>query len=215
MQAADQLVTEGGRAAVSLRTVAEQVTKGARGRRVTHTAAFAHVGGQLELLTHVAVKRWMELVASLSVVASERGTFTPADRLVALGSSYRRFAVEHPHHFRLMYDEEIWREVERRSVGAAPNALVAADGTKVHKFRHPELLDEFLGARDAAFAFFVEAVIEGINDGSLRADVAPVHMARAVASLSHGLAMEALDERLPEAEVVPLLELVVGGLRRR
>jgi hypothetical protein len=39
-------------------------------------------------------------------------------------------------------------------------------------------------------------------------------MARSVAALAHGLAMEALDERLPDGEVRAILQIAVEGLNK-
>ena len=60
---------------------------------------------------------------------------------------------------------------------------------------------------------FVAAVAEGIRVGVLRSDGSLMLIARSVAALAHGLAMEALDERLPEGEVRPILQIAVAGLR--
>ena len=80
-------------------------------------------------------------------------------------------------------------------------------------FKQPQALERVRERRDEAFGMFVAAVAEGIRAGALRSDGSLMLMARSVAALAHGLAMEALDERLPEGEVRPILQIAVEGLR--
>lgn len=195
VDAAEALLRTGGRAAVTLRAVAAHVPKGdGSARPVTHTAAMAHVSGVTELLAHVAAQSWEQLAATLD---AECTVEAPA-RLQALAIAYRAFALAHPHHFRLMYDEALWRACE------APQ--------EAH-FKQPALLDRIVNARNAAFGAFARAVHDGIASGTLRADRSPYVMARALAALSHGLAMEALDERLPDHEVADIVALALDALR--
>ena len=185
VQAADQLIADGGRSAVSLRAVAARVPKQpGQERAVTHTAAMAHVSAAW----------WERLAGELGAVCAA----SPVERLVALGGAYRQFAVEHAHHFRLLYDESMWRACEE------PDAA---------GFKQGVLLDRIVAARDAAFGAFVRAVRDGTCDGTLRNDCSVYVMARVMASLSHGLAMEALDERLPSDDARDVLGLGVDGLR--
>jgi len=195
VQAADTLIADGGRSAVTLRAVAAHVPKGEEpSRPVTHTAAMAHVSGVTELLAHVSAQWWERLAAALHAECEANAP----SRLQALAVTYRAFATAHPHHFRLMYDEALWRACE------APHDA---------RFKQPALLDRIVAARDAAFGAFTRAVHDGVHDGSLRQDRAPYLMARTIASLAHGLAMEALDERLPEHEVAAILALALEALR--
>lgn len=194
MNAADALLASGGRAAVTLRAVATYAPKGDDDAApVTHTAAMAHVSGVLELLAHVSAKHWERLAEILDTVLIP----SPPERLRALVADYRAFALAHPHHFRLMYDEAIWRAIE------APDDA---------GFKQPALLDRIVAARDVAFGSFARAVHDGVHQGSLRGDRSPYVMARAIASLAHGLAMEALDERLPDHEVADIVSLAVEAL---
>ena len=66
---------------------------------------------------------------------------------------------------------------------------------------------------DETFWVLVAVVAEEIRAGALRSDGSLMLMARSVAALAHGLAMEALDERLPEGEVRPILQIAVEGLK--
>ena len=206
VQAATAIVEERGRREVTLRSVAERVT--ADVRRISHTAAFAHVSGQLELLTHVAAGGWARLLDDLGAAAAVEA---PADRLVALGVTYRRFAAAHPNLFRVMYDEEMWARISATApTSSPPTASVTPRG---NGFKQPQVLERVRERRDEAFGMFVAAVAEGIRAGALRSDGSLMLMARSVAALAHGLAMEALDERLPEGEVRPILQIAVEGLK--
>lgn len=213
VRAATAIVEESGRREVTLRSVAERVT--AEVRRISHTAAFAHLSGQLELLTHVAEGGWIRLREEL---AAATGGCAPAERLVELGVVYRRFAVTHANLFRVMYDQEMWERImapaDGREVAAVAGERQGAT-RRSSGFKHPQVLDRVREHRDLTFALFVEAVEEGIREGVFRRDDGLVLMARSIAALAHGLAMEALDEQLPEDEVRPILSLAVDGLQDR
>jgi AcrR family transcriptional regulator len=196
VEAADTLLATGGRAAVTLRAVAAAVPKGdARARPVTHTAAMAHVSGVSELLAHVSARWWERLATELDA-APDAPPDAPS-RLQALVIAYRAFALAHPHHFRLMYDETIWRACETPHDAG---------------FKQTALLERIVDARNAAFGAFARVVMDGVQAGTLRDDRSPYVMARALASLAHGLAMEALDERLPEHEVADIVALALDAL---
>jgi len=212
VEAAEALVESEGRRLVTLRGVAEHVS--ALGRSVTHTAAFAHVGGQLELLAYVAANWWGKLAAELASTAPEASA---PRRLVSLGVKYREFAASHPRQFRVMYDEEIWEQIEahRDAARALLNDTVTDQPVRAPRFHNLQVLGKVAAGRNAAFACFVEAAAAGVRSGSLRQDVDAELIARSIASLSHGLAMEALDERLPSDDLYPILELAVDGLSSR
>lgn len=199
--AADALVTAGGVGSVTLRAVASRVKP-----EVSHTAAMAHVGSIPDLLAYVALRWWEKLVARLVEAGA---SLPPHKRLVAYGLSYRDFAVANPQHFRLMYDERIWR-----AINPLPRAENGASSPAAPKgFKYAKVLYSTRNARDEAYGLFEKAVEDGQRVGSLRLDRPAELMARLVASLSHGLAMEGLDEGLTETEVKPLLEFAVAGMR--
>jgi hypothetical protein len=97
-------------------------------------------------------------------------------------------------------------------------AFTAPDGgesppVRRSTFKQPQILARVREHRDQAFGLFALAVDQGIREGVLR-NASVMLMARSVAALAHGLAMEALDERLPEGEVRPILQIAVDGLTR-
>jgi len=171
----------------------------------------AHVGGQLELLAYVAANWWEKLADELASTAPDA---PGPERLVALGVRYRNFAAEHPRQFRVMYDEEIWQQLElqREAARAILSGTQPSEETRQPRFHNPHVLGKVAAGRNASFACFVDAAIDGVRSGLLRQGVAVDLIARSIASLSHGLAMEALDEHLPIDEVNPILQLAVDGL---
>jgi len=96
---------------------------------------------------------------------------------------------------------------------SAPSAEAGSPPATGGRFKQPQVLTRVRAHRDEAFGMFAEAVAQGIRAGALRSDASVMLMARSVAALAHGLAMEALDERLPEGEVRPILKIAVDGLR--
>lgn len=207
IHAATAIVEERGRREVTLRSVAERVT--ADVRRISHTAAFAHVSGQLELLTHVAAGGWARLLVDLEDAATIPA---PTDRLVELGVRYRHFAAAHPNLFRVMYDEEMWARIGETALPQTEG--VSPPAARRSTFKQPQVLRQVRAHRDQAFGVFALAVDQGIREGVLR-DTSVGLMARSIAALAHGLAMEALDERLPEGEVRPILQIAVDGMTVR
>jgi hypothetical protein len=183
-----------------------------------HTAAFWHAGSHLELMSHVALGRWRQLAADLRDVST--GAARPETRLIKLGTAYRHFSVNNPQHFRLTYQAEIWRAIELHTKlgGGDGPVTLGADGLR---FRDAAVLREIHGTRDEAFGSFESAAREALSSptgatnrrvGTRRSSKRVERIARAVASLSHALAMEALDEQLGDDEVGPVISLVVKKL---
>lgn len=212
IEAAEQLVAETGRREVTLRRIAERVTA-ITGDSVTHTAAFAHVGGQLELLAHVSQRWWSRLADELRE-RSRAGS--PERQLAELALHYRDFAVRHPRQFRVMYDEEIWQQIEARQVtmrSVRERAAYELPQERAHRFHHPEVLDAIVAHRDACLAEFAGAVSAGVERGDFRRDIEPEYLTRSITALAHGLAMEALDEQLAGEDVEPIVMAAISGLR--
>ena len=81
-------------AEISLREVA-------RAANVSHHAPYHHFSDRLGLLKALAERSMADLLQQVRVAA--QGAATPHDALVAGGSAYIRFAVEHPHAFDAVY----------------------------------------------------------------------------------------------------------------
>jgi AcrR family transcriptional regulator len=73
----------------------------ARAADVTHGAPYRHFTGKAELLEALR-DEGAALLLERSTVALERAGDDPRKQVRRLGEAYVRFALEHPHHFRLM-----------------------------------------------------------------------------------------------------------------
>lgn len=95
LAAVDELVREGGAAAVTLRAVARRVG-------VSHAAPAHHFGDKAGLLTAYAAQGLTTLRARLTAAGADaRAAGQP--RLLAMGIAYVTFAVEEPGRFALMF----------------------------------------------------------------------------------------------------------------
>jgi AcrR family transcriptional regulator len=90
LTAAAEAIAEHGVAAVSLRDLARQAG-------VSHAAPAHHFGNKTGLLTALAAEGFERL-------ADELGA---ADGLREMGVAYVRFALDHPAHFRVMFDSDL------------------------------------------------------------------------------------------------------------
>lgn len=202
LEAAGALIEEHGRESVSLRVIANHLK--ATGTPVTHTALLAHFDGLDALLKEVAAAWWDDLADTLE---QARTAHTDAlDQLFAMSAAYVGFAVDHPHRFRLMYDTNLWKDALHEDDDLTGTRLEAG--------------------RDRGFASFVDAVTAAQSSGRLARNIPAVRATRLITSLSHGLAMEFIDERLGEGPFVPapqrrrwqlthaaeLLQLAVRGI---
>lgn len=221
IRAAYQLVVEGGAQAVTLRALVARIPKREGSDEVlSHTAPMAHFGSITEILTEVATLGWQRLLEELTPEG-----VSWVDRLVSLGERYRDFAYRNQLLFRVMYDERIWSAVDEyitHAPGAGRYATKRMAGVPKHSHPLPRFkrLDALLAVRttrDEAFKKFESEVADGQSKRELRGglDCSTEIGARVIASLSHGLAMEAIDEQLKKEEVLPILRLAAEGLRVR
>lgn len=123
-----------------------------------HKAFGSHIG----FLATLAAMQWERATAA----AQGSGT-TPMD--LALGDI--RFAIEHPHRFRLMYEGALWS--------------IATDPAHQGPEREREGLEAMERYRDANYTLF-----EGVMQGRSEREV------RLVAALLTGLSFEFVNERL-------------------
>jgi AcrR family transcriptional regulator len=137
---------------------------------VSRTALYRHFSDKQELLASVAREGFRTLRLSLLAAWEQHGRGRPG--FEAMGDAYFRFAVTHPSHYRVMFG----RYVE--------------SGTT-----DPELMDEGQGA----FQALVDAIVELQRSGDARNDP-PLVVAQFVWSVTHGVAMLAIDGRLGEGE---------------
>jgi AcrR family transcriptional regulator len=90
LTAAAEVIAERGVAAISLRDLARQAG-------VSHAAPAHHFGNKTGLLTALAAEGFARLAEELGA----------ADGLKEMGVAYVRFALDHPAHFRVMFDSDL------------------------------------------------------------------------------------------------------------
>lgn len=96
--AAMQLLERMPAAEISLREVA-------RAANVSHNAPYHHFADRLGLLKAIAERSMADLLDEVRAAAASART--PRTVLIAGGSAYIRFAVEHPHAFDAVYDPTV------------------------------------------------------------------------------------------------------------
>jgi AcrR family transcriptional regulator len=93
---ARRLLIDGGEAAVSLRAVARQMG-------LTPAALYRYVDSHEELMRQLSVDIHDDLIAALETARDETASPAAADRLRAVSRRFRRWALEHPIEFRLVF----------------------------------------------------------------------------------------------------------------
>lgn len=96
--AAMQLLERMPAADISLREVA-------RAADVSHNAPYHHFSDRLGLLKAIAERSMSDLLAQVTAAVAD--ATTPRAALLAGGTAYVRFAVEHPHAFDAVYDPTV------------------------------------------------------------------------------------------------------------
>jgi AcrR family transcriptional regulator len=89
----------------------------ARAADVTHAAPYRHFAGKAELLAALR-EEGAALLLSRAAAALERAGDDPREQVRRLGVAYVRFALDHPHHFRLMLHNPLAERQEQRGEGA-------------------------------------------------------------------------------------------------
>ncbi|HEY2314620.1 MAG TPA: TetR/AcrR family transcriptional regulator [Streptosporangiaceae bacterium] len=93
---ASRQLAEGGIEALSLKSVAVELG-------LTGPAMYRYFASRSELLTEVILGAYGDVAAALSAAAQVTRSEVAAERLLAVASAYRRWALEQPHLFRLLY----------------------------------------------------------------------------------------------------------------
>jgi AcrR family transcriptional regulator len=178
------LADEGGAAALSLRDLARRLG-------VSHAAPARHFPTLDALLAALAEEGFGALAAALERAAAAAGPDGPLAQLGAAGWAYVRFALEHPHHFHLMFGGRL------ADAHAAPSLQAA-------------------GQR--AYAVLLRCIEAGQAAGQV-VPADPGELATAAWAQVHGLATLLLDRQLPpageaaaEALVRRAGQLLIAGL---
>lgn len=154
------MLAEEGVEALSLRALARRAG-------VSHNAPYQHFADKDALLAAIAEQGFGLLVEAIDDSQAGADPGTIRDRLVAVGQGYLRFAIEHPHHFRLMF------------------------GPRAHA-GYPSLSS----AARAAFDRLAQIVAEGQRQGTLRGDD-PREAAMVIWLAVHGLSALLIAEKIP------------------
>lgn len=151
LDAALRILVEEGPHALTLREVARRVG-------VTQAAPYHHFADKDAILAAVAEEGFTKLHESM-IGARDAAGAKPTARLRAMGAGYVRFAVQHPAHFRVMFEKMV-------------------DMTE-HASLH--------ACADQSFAVLLDAVTEGQKAGQVRKGSA-AELALLLWSTMHGLA---------------------------
>jgi AcrR family transcriptional regulator len=179
-----EMLAEEGADALSLRSLARRAG-------VSHNAPYQHFADKEALMAAIAEQGFLILADYIDRSQTGNNPEHIQQRLLAAGRGYVRFALEHPHHFQIMF------------------------GPRSHS-AYPELLS----AARAAFNRLTQIVIDGQRAGVLR-DGDPRDPAMAVWLTAHGLSALLIAEKIPPDIVAgrePLeltaryIEMVCAGL---
>lgn len=155
-----EMLAEGGADALSLRALARRAG-------VSHNAPYQHFADKEALMAAIAEQGFLILADYIDGSQAGSNPVHVQQRLLAAGQSYVRFALEHPHHFQIMFGP--------RSHSAYPELSTAAR---------------------AAFNRLAQIVIDGQRAGGLR-DGDPREPATAVWLAVHGLSALLIAEKIP------------------
>ncbi|MEM6451236.1 MAG: TetR/AcrR family transcriptional regulator [Cyanobacteria bacterium P01_D01_bin.105] len=157
----------------------------AREAGVSHTAPYRHFADKAALLAAVAEEGFVEFGQYLQK-AVDAADADPIESLKAAGVAYVRYAIQHPVHFRLMFNNH----------ALAPSCAPATSS--------------FYTASKATFQILVDIVSAGQAEGTLTGSD-PESLATGRWALVHGLAMLMLDGMLPaeEEEAISLTQSII------
>lgn len=143
LDAARDLFASEGYAAVTMRKIADRVD-------YTPTAIYFHFKDKQDLFRRLCADDFSALAARFQVLSRVPD---PVERLRMLGRGYVAFALEHPHHYRLMF------------MASAP----ASEPEEPASVRE--------GPGRGVYGFLFKAVSEAIAAGRLRSEFADPHLA--------------------------------------
>jgi AcrR family transcriptional regulator len=108
----------------------------ARAVGVTHNAPYRHFTDKAALRSALADDGFKMLAAACAKAKKD----DPRARVLSLGEAYVRFAIGHPHHFRLMFGGPLERSTAaRESYGHLASAIQACDDVGLLRGSVPEV----------------------------------------------------------------------------
>lgn len=176
IRAALEVVAQEGGRNLSLRQVAKRVG-------VSHNAPYRHFPDRDALLAALAEEGFRDLTAAM--ITYSQGVPGPPEHLTAVGTAYVGYALEHPHHYRLMFSDFQW-------------------GSGVY----PDL--DFWSEK--GFQVLLSAIDRGIRSGVFR-QVETKSLALVAWSLVHGQALLAIDRRISFSSEGELQEFLAFSAR--
>lgn len=158
LNAARDLFIKDGYESVSLRKIAEAI-------EYTPPALYTHFADKADLLRALCRRDFGAL--SEAAITAATATSDPIHRIMAIGRTYIRFAVEHPHHYRFMFMTRHPADVE-----PAPEDLAHKD--------NPDL---------DAYAFLRKSAADAIAAGLFRPELGDAELcAQVLWAGVHGIA---------------------------
>lgn len=185
---------------LSLREVARQAG-------VSHTAPYRHFEDKADLLAAVAEEGFIEFGRCLKA-AVVTAKAEPIESLQSTGEAYIRYALEHPIHFRVMFN---YCELEPNQNKLGQNKLSQTESSHSESSHSPSSLQT---AATGTFQTLVEIISTGQSAGVIRAGN-PRELALGPWALVHGLAMLLLDGMLPaqgEAAIALARSVIAGNI---
>ncbi|MCC9625796.1 TetR/AcrR family transcriptional regulator [Thalassospira sp. MA62] len=178
LQQAENILINEGPTGLSLRRLA-------RLTGVSEAAPYRHFDGKDGILAAVAINAFEQFAERLETIAARNPEHE--SRIMALGTAYVGFAVEHPQHFRLIFGRE-----------------------RPPLDKYPELRD----AADNAFEVLQRAVTSVDRKAEMTLNEAASAYNRALAAWSraHGIAMLVIDGMIVPPADQPLDDFVLGLL---
>ncbi len=172
LHAAVSLLHDSGPDALQTRKVA-----GAAG--TSTMAVYTHFGGMRALIAEVAEEGLRQFDAALSVPQSD----DPVADLLAIGAAYRRYAIERPHMYRLMFGSTSAHGIN----APAPNVLTLT--VAEIEQRHPSFAHVVRAVHRAMLAGRITGRCGGYADDDAASDPVIVATAAQFWSLIHGFVM--------------------------
>ena len=179
------LIAEQGIASLTLREIAQRVG-------VSRMAPYRHFENKAVLLAVLAQEGFQAMYVDLQAALMQASSH-PLERLQAIGTAYILYAMNHPVHYRVMFDTSL----SNRTI-------------------YPPLYETALKNFDC----LVQVLIECQQDGLIRAGD-PKELAQINWSLVHGLSMLLIDQQFATMGSAPIEELanaaldtLINGLRK-
>lgn len=193
LHAAVRLLNEDGPDALQTRKVASAAG-------TSTMAVYTHFGGMRELIAEVAQEGLRQFDAALAVSPSD----DPVADLMQIGTAYRRFAIERPHMYRLMFGSTSAHGINVPTENVLTQTLAEIE------------------RREPSFAHVVRAVHRAMHAGRISAcsaddDASVVATAAQFWAMIHGFVMLELagfygDPSVSDEAVLPVLAAMTTNL---